>query len=210
MDSLVKKNYISELRKIDWDFSRINATTGFSAFHWYPARYIPQVAGILINYFTDPGETVLDPFCGSGTTMIEAYKFGRKAVGIDLNPIGILMTKAKLTPLYENHFSSYSAYILNEARSIFLQLEDLPSDISKNAIPNYKMVKALKEHGIKTSEPRVRKIINHIRQLGIIRNLIASNKGYWVEIDEQERKKYVKGVKARAEAMLAALNHIDI
>ena len=80
-----------------------------------------------------------------------------------------------------------------------------------NAITNPKMIQALKSHGYdKISEPRIRKIINYIRIQGLIINLIASNKGYWIEEDINERRKYVQGVKQRAESMLASLRSIEI
>lgn len=116
MVSIAKKDYLSELKQIDWDFTRQNGSAGFAAYHWYPARFVPQLAGILIGYFSEPGETVIDPFCGSGTTLIEAFKFGRKAVGVDVNPIAVLMTKAKLTPYSERGFAEYSRTIVEGAR----------------------------------------------------------------------------------------------
>ena len=91
-------------------------------------------------------------------------------------------------------------------------VKGLQTKIGKhNAITNIKMIKALHGHGYKSlSEPRIRKIINFIRIQGLIINLIASNKGYWIEENINERRKYVKGVKQRAESMLASLQNIEI
>ncbi len=138
-ESLAKQNYRSELKNIDWDFTGENGTVGFAAYHWYPARYVPQLAGILVNYFTEPGDLVLDPFCGSGTTLLEAFKFGRLAVGVELNPIGVLMTKAKLTPFDDRSFRAYVDTILMEASDEIATLQGslLASQHAKVSIPNY-------------------------------------------------------------------------
>ena len=79
------------------------------------------------------------------------------------------------------------------------------------AITNGKMVKALRDAGYTgLSEPRIRKIINHIRVNGLIKNLVASNKGYWIEENINARKEYVLSIKQRAASMMASLNHIEI
>lgn len=90
-------------------------------------------------------------------------------------------------------------------------IKGLESKVGKeNAITNHRMLAGLRAHGYKSlSEVRVRKIINHIRVKGIIRNLIASNKGYWIENNIEERKRYITSVMQRAQAMMAILNSID-
>ncbi|MCI9366970.1 MAG: hypothetical protein HFF19_01615 [Oscillospiraceae bacterium] len=68
--------------------------------HPYPAKYIPQIPGSLLDYLDLPSRsTVLDPFCGSGTTLLEAAIRGHNAVGVDSNPIAALISRAKCTPL---------------------------------------------------------------------------------------------------------------
>ena len=54
-----------------------------------------------IQLFTEPGDVVLDPFMGSGTTIIVARRMGRSAIGIDIIPEYVEMVKEKLKP-YEN------------------------------------------------------------------------------------------------------------
>ena len=67
-------------------------------FHPYPARMHPATAGRLVEAFTRPGATVLDPFCGSGTVLVESLILGRNAVGTDLNPLAVRLARCKTRP----------------------------------------------------------------------------------------------------------------
>lgn len=169
MASLAKKDYLSELKKIDWDFTRQNGSAGFAGYHWYPARFVPQLAGILIGYLSEPGQTIIDPFCGSGTTLVEAYKFGRKAIGIDLNPVAVLMTKAKLMPYVERGFEVYARGLIEEAKMQLAEWSQPGPDSweEKGNIPNI-------------AENRKWYHGDTLRELGSI----------WGEIQRQPRAKY--------------------
>ena len=61
--------------------------TSLYLMHKYWARKPHNVVSAYIRNYSEEGETVLDPFCGSGVTVIEALKLGRKAIAIDLDPI---------------------------------------------------------------------------------------------------------------------------
>lgn len=67
--------------------------------HPYPAKFIPHIPRELLLAYSRKGDTVWDPLCGSGTTLVEAAIAGRSAVGGDLNPIAVLVSKAKTTSL---------------------------------------------------------------------------------------------------------------
>ena len=69
--------------------------------HPYSAKFIPQIAGRIIDECSNERHLILDPFCGSGTTLLEARSKGRDSIGVDVNPIGVLISKAKTTPLDE-------------------------------------------------------------------------------------------------------------
>lgn len=86
---------IKELHGVDWSFPAVG-NTGIHALHWYPATYVSAIPGTLIGHLTSPGDTVLDPFCGSGTSGVEAIRLGRKYIGIDNNPVACLISSAKL------------------------------------------------------------------------------------------------------------------
>ena len=68
----------------------------------YPASMSPLLARQLITSLTRPGNLVLDPFCGGGTTAIEALALRRKVVCSDINPLAHFVTSAKAIPLTPN------------------------------------------------------------------------------------------------------------
>src|SRR5207249_3416606 len=65
----------------------------------YPARFSPRFVRAAVDAFSKAGDLVLDPFLGGGTTAVEALVSGRRFAGFDLNPLSILVTRAKTTPL---------------------------------------------------------------------------------------------------------------
>jgi len=91
--------------KIDWDFKGFNTQYLTHKFHPYPARFIPQIPLTFIKLFTKEGETVLDPMCGCGTTIVESFLNNRKSIGNDLNPLATLITKVKVTLIPDTEFS---------------------------------------------------------------------------------------------------------
>ena len=83
----------------DWDYATADTKTETHSFHPYPAMMIPQVARRLLKTFGKRGDVVLDPFCGSGTVLVEAKMMGMPAWGIDMNPLALLLTRVKTTPI---------------------------------------------------------------------------------------------------------------
>ncbi len=70
---------------------------GPHTWHSFPARFPPQLPNFLIRELSEPGEIVLDPMLGSGTTLIEAVRLGRYAVGCDIDPLARMIASAKLS-----------------------------------------------------------------------------------------------------------------
>jgi DNA methylase len=68
-------------------------------FYRYPARFSPKFAARAIEAFTSPGDFVMDPFMGGGTSVVEALALGRRVLGCDINALAGFLAKAKTTPL---------------------------------------------------------------------------------------------------------------
>ena len=68
-------------------------------YYTYPAKFIPQLAQRLIKENSSEGDIVIDPFMGSGTTVIEAIVNSRIGIGTDINEIANLLAKVKTTPI---------------------------------------------------------------------------------------------------------------
>jgi hypothetical protein len=63
--------------------------------HPYLGKFIPQLVEIFLRRYFAPGGTVLDPFAGSGTTLVQANEMGVNAVGFDISAFNVLLCRAK-------------------------------------------------------------------------------------------------------------------
>lgn len=70
--------------------------------HPYLGKFVPQLVEIFLKRYFRPGQTILDPFAGSGTTLVECSTFGANSVGIDISAFNVLLTRAKTA--YYNPF----------------------------------------------------------------------------------------------------------
>lgn len=89
---------------IDYSWSFVDKTIKDTSYithgyYTYPAKFIPQLASRLINEYSQKGDIVVDPFMGSGTTVVEAIVNKRIGIGTDINNIAFLIAKVKTTPI---------------------------------------------------------------------------------------------------------------
>ncbi|MCK4829977.1 DNA adenine methylase, partial [bacterium] len=64
--------------------------------HPYLGKFIPQLAEIFIRKFFEPNQTILDPFCGSGTALVQANELGINAIGYDISAFNVMLSRAKI------------------------------------------------------------------------------------------------------------------
>lgn len=89
-------------RQEDWSFADLKPSQtlwGPHGYHRYPAKFIPQLVRRILDSYSVPEALVGDPFLGSATTGIEALRSGRRFWGADINPVALLISRAKCHPI---------------------------------------------------------------------------------------------------------------
>ena len=87
--------------------------------HPYHGKFIPQLVEALLGRYLAPGDHVLDPFAGSGTTLVQALESGLEATGTDIAAFNCLLMRVKTAP-YD------LATLEDELRDAYLRIESLP------------------------------------------------------------------------------------
>jgi len=121
-------------QEVDWTFRGANTQEYTHGIHPYPARMCPQIARRLISNYSNRGDTIFDPFCGSGTVLVEAKLAGRNGVGIDLNPFGILLSKVKTTPIEPQILRNATRHLLRDVEDVIYLSRREPLEID---IPHF-------------------------------------------------------------------------
>jgi DNA modification methylase len=99
----------------DLTFSAAGNLYATHGLHPFAARCPPPLAAWAITHFSEPGQIVLDPMAGSGTTLVEACLLGRVARGADIDPLARLIAKAKATLVDPDAFGKAGAEVLRLA-----------------------------------------------------------------------------------------------
>ena len=110
---------LTGLLKADLDFHGAAGAHATHGWHPFPARFPPQLPAHFIERLTAPGDVVLDPMFGSGTTVLEAVRLQRRAIGCDIDPLARLVAQAKLTSFDALAMLRLGTAVLNDARRRF-------------------------------------------------------------------------------------------
>ena len=98
--------------------------------HKYPAKFFPELPRWLIERFSEPGDTVLDPFMGSATTNLEASVLGRDSIGVDVDPFSRLLGRVKTTPIRRKE-------LLDTANDLSLWVDRYSDSVIRNGVPSF-------------------------------------------------------------------------
>lgn len=128
-DASVQGTYLERLSTLlehDLDFHGADTLYASHDAHSFPAKFPPQLPKKFINGLTEPGDVVLDPMMGSGTTILEAFLAERKALGFDIDPLAQLIVSVKTSPVDPDIIQRQGKRIVQDARaSVTDQRQDL-------------------------------------------------------------------------------------
>lgn len=96
-DDFIEKNRLENL-DLSWEEKELPQkirTKHVHKLHPYMGKFIPQLVEIFLKKLFKPNDTILDPFGGSGTTLVETLVYGGNAIGVDISPFNCLMMKVK-------------------------------------------------------------------------------------------------------------------
>jgi hypothetical protein len=89
-----------ELLNLSWterDMPQSERTRHVHKLHPYLGKYIPQLVEVFLRKYFTEGQTVLDPFAGSGTTLVQANELGLHAIGYDISAFNVMLCGVKTT-----------------------------------------------------------------------------------------------------------------
>ncbi|WPC66370.1 DNA methyltransferase [Rhodoferax ferrireducens] len=124
-----------------WTFGGRDKRLGAHAMFHYPAMMVPQMQGAILDIICDAAPNthrVLDPFVGSGTTLVEAMARGLDFTGIDINPLAILISRAKAVVLSPGQLECSAKRIASEikadkGRAYFVSFQNQKKWFSKSS-----------------------------------------------------------------------------
>jgi DNA modification methylase len=100
----------------DLDFHSENGRYSSHNLHSFPAKFPPQLPRKFITGLTEPSDVVLDPMVGSGTTILEALLARDRGIGFDIDPLSLMISQVKITPLIFEEVIRIGNLILKQAR----------------------------------------------------------------------------------------------
>ncbi len=119
------------------DFANHDTLYATHGLHAYAAKCPPQLVRYGLHYYSKPGEMILDPMAGSGTTLVEAKLMGRHAIGYDIDPLARLIAKVKSQKIDDRLIKNIYEIIARKSSKdvAALQSNRTPKAVAERATP---------------------------------------------------------------------------
>ncbi|HZP82021.1 MAG TPA: DNA methyltransferase [Chthonomonadaceae bacterium] len=112
------QHHLNAILAGDLEFHSDSSAYASHSLHAFAAKFPPQLPRTFIESLTEPGDTILDPFVGSGTTLVEAFLLGRLAVGVDIDPLARMICRVKTLHLPGDVSLAAGMRVLEKARCL--------------------------------------------------------------------------------------------
>ncbi len=142
-----------------WDYRNADTKEFTHCFHNYPAMMIPQVARRLLQEYGINAKILFDPYCGSGTSLVEANIKGINSIGTDLNPLAQLIASAKTTIINLQTLDLYLKDFNDKIFNIRFRIDKLDSVV----VPEFKNIDYWFTADVKKKLAYIKKYINNIK-----------------------------------------------
>ncbi|MBI1884767.1 MAG: site-specific DNA-methyltransferase [Chloroflexi bacterium] len=127
MPKLTARHVANVLKQVQGSRKRAQHLDSASI-HPFPARMPAALAEFLIEQLTDPGHTILDPMAGSGTTLVAARRLGRRAIGFDLDPLSVTLSRTVTATHHPQALAEANDRVFQAA----MEMAARPSDLLDN------------------------------------------------------------------------------
>jgi len=115
---LSKRQRLSTLLEGELNFHGADSSYASHDVHAFAAKFPPQLPRAFIRGLTVPGDLVLDPMMGSGTTIVEALLEGRRGIGLDIDPLALRLSQAKTIPMRTDALRDIGLKVISQARDL--------------------------------------------------------------------------------------------
>lgn len=147
-----KITHLTDLKdlNLDWqekDLPEKERTRHVHRLHPYLGKYIPQLVEVFLRKYFIPGQTILDPFCGSGTTLVQANELAINSIGCDISAFNVMLCRAKTDSYNLARLRKEVLDILDKAQNTIAQIRPTSNhiDIDNNYLRKWFAPPALRE-----------------------------------------------------------------
>jgi hypothetical protein len=128
---LSKRERLSALLEAELNFHGEDSGYASHDLHSFAAKFPPQLPGTFIRGLTNPGDIILDPMMGSGTTVVEALLQGRQGIGLDIDPLALHLGRAKTMKVDRHHVRESLSMVLTTANRLLGEKSRIDESLSE-------------------------------------------------------------------------------